>query len=97
VHNSTTTLNLRGIRFDLGSDLGYQVEGILDAFITPYLLKNKNQKLRLIVGKGLNSKQYIAGKNPLRYYTENYLDKLNLNYQNGGYEDGQEGVILVWV
>lgn len=95
--NQTKTLNLRSIRFDLGSDLGFQVEAIIDAFITPHLIQNKGQKLCLIVGKGTNSKQFINGKNPLRYYTESYLQKLNLKFENGGYGEGQEGVILVWI
>ncbi len=97
ITNKQKVLNLRGIKFDLGSDLGFQVEAILDAFVTPHLVRNKGQKLYLIVGKGTNSRKFINGKNPLRFYTESYLEKLNLRFQNGGCGEGQEGVILVWV
>ena len=53
--------------------------------------------LRIVVGKGLGSKKFINGKNSLRYYTELYLDGMSIEYKEGSYIDGQEGVIrIIW-
>lgn len=99
-------LNLRGIIFNPVTDLKESVELKLDKFIRPFLFRqngnfnnnvhgNTKMELKIIVGKGNNSAHFIDGKNPLRYFVENYLEKLGLNWKNAGYFDGQEGVILV--
>jgi|GEM_PF-3711150 len=95
--SSRGVLNLRGMSFDHNFDLQNQVERIVDQFLTPFLTtKNTNQpNPRIIVGRGLNSKKLIAGKNPLRYYTENYLNKIGLSFVSGLDLDGGEGVIVV--
>jgi len=43
--------------------------------------KNRNEKLvKVVVGKGLGSKSLIQNLPPLRYYTCEYLKKLNIKY-----------------
>lgn len=71
------------------------IENLLDKFLTPFLIKTKALEVRIVVGKGLRSSRSINGKNPLRFYVENYLNGLGLNYKDAGYYDGQEGVIIV--
>jgi len=71
------------------------IENLLDKFLTPFLVKPKAAQVRIVVGKGLRSKRSIAGKNPLRFYVENYLNGLGLQYADAGYYDGQEGAIVV--
>jgi hypothetical protein len=74
--------------------LEIELEFKLDSFLRP-LLNLKSCKIEIVVGKGLNSKRFINGKNPLRFYTEKYLQKLNLDYKEGGYFEGQDGVLIV--
>ena len=91
-------LNLRGQRFDPGFDLQNQVELILDKFISKFLVSNRqNLQIKIIVGKGLSSKKLIKGKNPLRFYTETYLNNMGLSYSSAPEFDGGSGVILVEV
>jgi hypothetical protein len=59
------------------------------------LKKGFSIKVGVIVGKGVRSKNWINGKNPLRAYTEEYLNHCNLNWRNGRYGEGEEGVIVV--
>jgi hypothetical protein len=82
-HNSRHTLNLRSTKFyDLGN-LQNEVEMILDKFLRAFLLsKHSKPILFIIVGRGLNSKTFINDKHPLRFYTENYLDKVGLFWKN---------------
>jgi Smr domain len=87
-------LNLRNQYFDSSSHIQQEVEVLLDRFLLPYMNK-KNITLRIVVGKGINSNTNINGKNPLRFYTEQYLKSLGFNYRNGSYNEGQEGVIIV--
>lgn len=73
-----------------------EIESQIDRFMQPYLRHTKKySQIRIVVGKGHNSKRLINGKNPLRYYTEKYLEQLGFNYRSAGYFDGQEGVIIV--
>ncbi len=51
--------------------------------------------LGIIVGKGVRSKNWINGKNPLRYYAEEYLDHCGHSWRNGRIGEGEEGVIVV--
>ncbi len=73
----------------------------LDRFIVKTKLEKSRQiqsgihvKICIIVGKGLQSKNLIQGKNPLRYYTENYLNLCGYAHRNGGYFTGQDGAIV---
>lgn len=73
----------------------------LDRFIVKIKLENTRQiksglcvKINIIVGKGLQSKNLINGKNPLRYFTENYLNLCGYNYKDGDYFTGQNGTII---
>ena len=69
----------------------------LDKFIYPYLISKRidYMNLRIIVVKGLGSRNLIDEKNPIRYYTERYLDELGVTWRNGDYFEGQEGVIVI--
>lgn len=87
-------LNLRAKSFVGGESLQQEVEGYLDRFLRPHLYRDR-VVLRIVVGKGVNSATYIQGRNPLRYYTEQYLRRLNLSYRSGQLWEGQEGVIIV--
>lgn len=87
-------LNLRSHQFHNRSHLQQEVEHIIDNFVGRFL-HQRNIMLRIIVGKGVNSKNFINGKNPLRYYTEQYLNSLNVPWRNGQHWEGQEGVIIV--
>lgn len=81
--NSHHILNLRSAKFKDLSDLQNEVELILDKFLRSFLLSNKAKtNLCIIVGRGLNSTTFIKGKNPLRFYTENYLDKVGIVWKN---------------
>ena len=71
-----------------------EVEGYLDRFLRLYLYRER-VALRIVVGKGINSSSSIQGTNPLRYYTEQYLRRLDLPHRNGQLWEGQEGVIIV--
>jgi hypothetical protein len=88
-------LNLRQIRFQHLNMIEQEIFSKLDEFVYPFLKTKKPMELKIIVGKGMNSRNFIKGKNPLRHYTETYLNKLGLSYRDGGYFDGQEGVIVV--
>jgi hypothetical protein len=77
-----------------GFSVQKDLEEILDRFFSP-LMPLESCRIELIVGKGINSKRFINKKNPLRYYTEIYLQKLNLNFREGGFLNGQDGVIIV--
>lgn len=76
------SLNLRGVKFQDLSNLQDEVELELDRFLTPFLTsKSSNRKITIVVGRGLNSTRLIEGKNPLRFYTEQYLQKLGMNWR----------------
>lgn len=94
---STPELNLRA-KFAAStyssSDLATEVELSLDNFLRPYLHRNQ-VRLRIVVGKGTRSQVLIAGKNPLRHYTELYLQKMNLPFREGREWEGQAGVLIV--
>jgi hypothetical protein len=92
--NTTKVLDLHYFRASDYSSMERELEHKLDNFIHPFLNLN-NCRFEIIVGKGHNSKNLIQGKNPLRYYTESYLNKMGLSYRDGGYFEGQEGVLVV--
>ena len=89
-----STLDLHSIRPLPGESHQECVFRLVDKFITPYLFK-PTANLRIIVGKGLGSKKFINGKNLLRYCTELYLDSVGIEYKEGSFIDGQEGVIKI--
>lgn len=93
--NNQNYLDLRGHRFDLGFDLEFQIINILDSFFYPFLKSRKSSILKICVGRGLNSRRFIEGMHPLKYYTTRYLNRLNLKYRNAGVADGGEGVLIV--
>jgi len=68
----------------------------LDTVFAPLLVKPGNvQQVKIIVGKGMNSKRLIQGKHPVKFYTEKYLSRLGFTWTYGGYFDGQEGTMVV--
>lgn len=92
---STNILNLHDIYFDGEEFVQEELEEILDGFVTPFLLDTVSQKLLIITGKGIHSKHFINSKNPLRYYTEIYLDKIQVNWHHTDSEHGGVGAIVV--
>jgi len=73
----------------------------LDQFINKIKTKNASKiragiavKITIIVGKGLQTKKFIEGKNPLRYYGEGYLNLCGYSWRNGQYGEGENGVII---
>lgn len=103
----TMEVNLR--HQSSGYDLQRNIESRLDSVFYPILQKTVKKypatkksnyeyigiQVRLIVGKGLNSRTHINGKHPVRFYTEQYLTKLGLSWREADYWSGQEGVLLV--
>lgn len=90
-------LNLHELHFEAEFVVQEEVEELVDNFVTPYLTRKSANPLtlKIIVGKGLHSHHFIDGKNPLRYYTEEYLNATNLNFRNAPEHEGGRGVILV--
>ncbi len=77
-----------------------ELEERIDKFLTPFLNQSYNGRtnfrVKIIVGKGLNSKTFIENKNPIKFFTEKYLNKLGLDWKYEGLADfGNEGVILI--
>lgn len=68
----------------------------LDEFIYQHS-RSKINKVAIVVGKGLSSRRLIEGKNPLRYYTEQYLNQTALEWTNADHFSGGSGVIWVWL
>jgi hypothetical protein len=66
----------------------------LDKFMTKYLLL-PSASLEIVVGKGIGSKNFINGKNPLRHYVEGYLVSIGCSYSGGNFLNNTEGVIIV--
>lgn len=86
--NTRPILNLRNLRAWHGSYLDKEIFLLIDKFVMPYLTSKKRHVLEIIVGRGLNSSQFIDGKNPTRYYCEQYLTKLNLHWKNHSINPG---------
>lgn len=85
-------LDLHHLKFRSSLGIQGEVEGVVDSFL--HKMSRGNYKhVEIIVGKGINSKRLIEGKNPLRYYVETYLQKAGYGWRNGGW--GEEGVIIV--
>jgi hypothetical protein len=91
---ASNTLDLHNLKPIPSESIQEAVYRVLDRFMSRQLLK-KTVDLTIIVGKGLGSKKFINGKNPLRYYTEQYLIQAGCEWSNGDWQTGQEGVIKV--
>ena len=88
-------LNLRNLDFTDSFDIENKIHRHIDSFLYKFL-ENGGVSVKLIVGKGSSSSKFIDKKHPVRYYTEKYLNNLNLPWRNGTYlEQGQDGVIVV--
>lgn len=59
-----------------------------------FKLYTSGHKFHIIVGKGHNSRRHIQGKNPLRFYTEEYLQILGLRFYQAPEWQGGSGVII---
>jgi DNA-nicking Smr family endonuclease len=88
-------LNLHELCFEGEGFVQEELEEILDGFVSPFLLDKHTQKLLIITGKGIHSRHFINGKNPLRYYTEIYLDKIQVDWYHTDIEHGGVGAIVV--
>ncbi len=90
-------LNLHQTYFDGESFVEEELEEVLDSFIAPFLITHDEEELLIITGKGIHSKHFIDGKNPLRYYTEKYLDSVGIPWQYEDEKHGGYGAILAKV
>lgn len=93
--NDGSILDLHNLGFGSFLEVEEVVFGELDRFLYPFLSGKKSGQVRIIVGRGLNSKRRIEGRNPMRYYTEKYLKNVGLTWRDGGYFDGQDGVLII--
>jgi hypothetical protein len=73
----------------------------LDKFIVQTKLNKARQiksglhvQIAIIVGKGLQSKNLIEGKNPLRYFAESYLNTCNYKWKTADFLGGGDGTIF---
>ncbi len=97
-HQNTFALDLHSLWFESASFVQEEVELELDRFISPFLRVKPGRnpiKITIIVGKGIHSHHYIEGKNPLRYYTEIYLQEVGLSWRNADNFHGGRGAIVV--
>lgn len=88
-------LDLHHLKFNSPYEIEEKIYHKLDNFLHPFLKKHTSShtiKVEIVVGKGLNSTNFIEGKNPLRFYVEKYLNKLGIEWQNS-YD---RGAIFVW-
>jgi hypothetical protein len=77
-----------------------ELEERIDKFLTPFLNQSYNGRtnfrVKIIVGRGLNSTHFIEKKNPIKFFTEKYLDRLRLDWKYEGLDGfGNDGVILI--
>lgn len=92
---NSRTLDLHNLRPNPGENIQEAVARSLDNFMVK-LLSQTQGEVCIIVGKGIGSKSLIEGKNPLRYYTENYLTQLGYKWRNDFFGDSaQDGVINI--
>jgi hypothetical protein len=91
-HNNT--IDLHHIFIPKGTNVQDAVYEKLDRFMSRHLV-SKTADLTIIVGKGLGSKNFIGGKNALRFYTEQYLQSVGCKWTDGDHWSGQEGTIRV--
>jgi len=71
-----------------------EYECLLDRFIRINSNSKKVSRVRIITGKGLRSKNFINNKNPIRFYTEQYLIKTGYSWVEEDYFFGG-GTVLV--
>ena len=94
---SNNILNLHQMYFEGESFVQEELEEALDSFVTPYLTDNRTDQVLIITGKGIHSKHFIEGKNPLRYYTEKYLDEIGAEWIHTDEMHGGVGAIIACV
>jgi Smr domain len=87
-------LDLHDLQPEFGESYYDAAIRVLDNFMSKYL-QLKSADLEIVVGKGIGSKNFINGKNPLRYYVEQYLDSVGCEYSGGSYLNNTEGVVIV--
>lgn len=88
------TIDLHHVKIQKNETVHEVVFRKLDRFMARHLM-SRSADLTIIVGKGLGSKNFIGGKNALRYYTELYLQSVGCTWTDGDYWTGQEGTIRV--
>jgi hypothetical protein len=92
MYHKNHILNLHELYFEGSSFIQEELEEVLDDFVAPNLVKPT--KLLIITGKGIHSKHFIQGKNPLRYYTEKYLEKVGIPWKYADEHHGSYGAIV---
>jgi len=89
------TIDLHTLRHKPAHTMQEIVESYLDHKIAPLLQRKRDIELHIIVGRGLNSTRLIKGSHPIKYYTEQYLNKLAISYKTGSIWANQDGIIIV--
>jgi hypothetical protein len=87
-------LDLHFLKLRTGETPQECVERSLDAFLTKYLLF-PSVKLEIVVGRGIGSTRFINGKNPVRFYVEQYLKQMNCPFREGNMVFNEDGIIWV--
>ncbi len=95
--NDNHTLDLHNFKATSWVVFESELFQIIDSFIYSKIKTKKATKLKIIVGKGIRSTKLINNKNPLRFYTEKYLQMSGLSWADASEVDGGMGVIIVWV
>ncbi len=87
-------LDLHFLELKNGATPQETVERLVDNFLTKYLLC-RSVKLEIVVGRGIGSTRFIDGKNPVRFYAEQYLKQMNCPFRGGDVAFGEDGIIWV--
>jgi len=88
----TPSLNLRTINHTGHTDLLHTIQQEVDAFIRHN--QANQQRLEIIIGKGLHSKQLKDGRHPVRYIVEDYLKQCGYSFTLDAINPG---VLIVYV
>jgi len=89
-----TTLDLHSVYHSHPFDLQKEIELRVEKFLQPYLYSKGNSnnhhsiQLEIIVGRGLHSKITIEGQHPIRFYTQQYLQKMGYTVRTNPYNEG---------
>ena len=89
------TLDLHHISLDYDLSVEFQIQSKIQTFLLPHL-QRQTFIAKIIVGKGLNSQNFIQGTNPLRFYTQNYLTTLNISFKDTDFTWDMSPSILLW-
>lgn len=91
--------NLNGSNAKISqNDVFDELDGFIHSIKTRYegnIKKFGRVKIGVICGKGIHSKNFVYGKNPLRVFVERYIKMTGYQWRNGKVSEGEEGVIVI--